>query len=151
MNYFIDQKLINDIFQKSMIIISLAGLFLYIRTIIIQNSFIFPEDKKMEVDKVIVIEKFESKMLENIENKNRVKKMKQKSFCNNLNMKKKCGNFSNKVACTSVECCVWASNKKSEMKCVPGDANGPKMKKDPNLINYDEYYYLDKEKKKVII
>jgi hypothetical protein len=149
MNYFLDQTVINKIFEKSMIILSLAGFFLYIRTLIIQKNFKFPEDKKMEVDKVIVIEKFESKLLENIENKNKVKQMKKKSFCNNLNMNKKCGNFDNKTACTSVECCVWAKNKNNDWKCIPGDANGPEMKKDSKLVNYDEYYYLDKEIKKL--
>ena len=89
MNYFLDQTLINNIFEKSLIIISLAGLFLYVRTIIIQKKFKFPDEKKMEVDKVIVIEKFESKILENIENKNKVKKMKKKALCNNINMNKK--------------------------------------------------------------
>jgi len=148
MNYFLDENLINEIFQKSMIIISLAGFFLYVRTIIIQNKFTFPEDKDMEVDKVIVIEKFESKMLENIENKNQIKKMKKNGFCNNLNMNSKCSKFDNKTACTSVECCVFAKNKNGS-NCVPGDANGPQMKKDKKLVNYDEYYYLDKEVKKL--
>jgi len=149
MNYFLDQTLINNIFEKSLIIISLAGLFLYVRTIIIQKKFKFPDEKKMEVDKVIVIEKFESKILENIENKNKVKKMKKKALCNNINMNKKCGNFDNKTACTSVECCVWAKNKKGASSCIPGDIDGPQMKKDAKLINYDEYYYLDNEIKKI--
>lgn len=149
MNYFLDQTIINKIFEKSMIIISLAGFFLYIRTLIIQKNFKFPDDKKMEVDKVIVIEKFESKLLENIENKKKVNKMKSKGFCNNINMNKKCNKFDNKTACTSVECCVWAKNKKGSQNCIPGDASGPQMKKDAKLISYDEYYYLDNEIKKI--
>lgn len=149
MNYFLTQENINYFFEKSMIILAFAGAFLYIRLLIIKMNFKFPSDENYEVDKVVVIEKFESKLLEKIENKNQYKKIKKNGFCNNIGMDKKCGNFDNKTACTSIDCCVWAKNKNGS-NCVPGDANGPKMQKDKKLMKYDEFYYLNKDKKKVV-
>ena len=62
-------------------------------------------------------------------------------------MAKKCGKFKNKNECTSVECCVFCKNKKVLIKI--SDANGPTMKKDKNLVNYDSYYYLQKGLNKI--
>ena len=81
-------------------------------------NFKFPSDENYEVDKVVVIEKFESKLLEKIENKNQYKN-KKNGFCNNIGMDKKCGNFDNKTACTSIDCCVWAKNKKTVLIVFP--------------------------------
>ncbi len=146
---FIKQEDINYFFEKSMIILAFAGAFLYIRLIIIKKNFKFPSDKKYEVNKVVVIEKFNSKIIEKIENKNTYDKIKKKGFCNNIGMDKKCGKFDNKTACTTIDCCVWAKNTNGVSNCIPGDISGPKMKKDKKLVKYDEFYYLNKDKKKV--
>jgi|UniRef100_A0A6C0C384 hypothetical protein len=145
---FITQQDINYFFEKTMIILAIAGAFLYIRILIIKMKFKFPSDKKYKLDKVVVIEKFDSKILENIENKKKYDAIKKKGFCNNIGMDKKCGEFDNKTACTTVDCCVWAKNKNGS-KCVPGDINGPQMQKDKSLTKYDEFYYLNKNKKLV--
>jgi hypothetical protein len=142
------QKLVNELFNNGLIIISIAGLFLWIRVLIIKWGLKFPDEKKKKVSELIVIEKFKNKIIENAENKKDIKKMKKNMFCNNIGMAKKCGKFKNKNECTSVECCVFAKNKKGS-NCVPGDANGPTMKKDKNLVNYDSYYYLQKGLNKI--
>ena len=142
------QKLIDDIFKNGLIIIIIASLFLFVRALIIKWNLKFPDEEKKEIGEEIVIEKFKNKVIENAENKKDVKKMKNNMFCNNIGMAKKCGKFSNKAECTSVECCVFAKNKKGS-NCVPGDAGGPTMKKDKNLVNYDSFYYMKKGLKKI--
>ncbi len=142
------QKIIDEIFNNGLIILTIASLFLFIRGLIIKWNLKFPEDRKKEVSEVIVIEKFKNKIIENAENKKDVKKMKKNMFCNNIGMAKKCGKFKKKAECTSVECCVFAKNKKGS-NCVPGDAEGPTMKKDKNLVNYDLFYYMTKGARKI--
>lgn len=142
------QKIIDEIFNNGLIILTIASLFLFIRGLIIKWNLKFPEDKKKEVSEVIVIEKFKNKIIENAENKKDLKKMKKNMFCDNIGMAKKCGKFKKKAECTSVECCVFAKNKKGS-NCVPGDAEGPTMKKDKNLVNYDLFYYMTKGAKKI--
>ncbi len=142
------QKIIDDIFKNGLIILTIASLFLLVRGFIIKSGLKFPDEEKKEVGEVIVIEKFKNKVIENAENKKDIKKMKKNMFCNNIGMAKKCGKFKNKAECISVECCVFAKNKKGS-NCVPGDAGGPTMKKDKNLVNYDAFYYMKNNKKKI--
>jgi hypothetical protein len=142
------QKLMNNLFNNGLIILTIAASFLFIRGLILKWDLKFPEDEKKEIQEEIVIEKFENKIIENAENKKNIKKMKKNMFCNNIGMAKKCGKFKNKSECTSVECCVFAKNKNGT-KCVPGNAGGPNMKKDNKLVNYDAFYYMTKGLKKL--
>tara|TARA_B110000008_G_C16964862_1_gene561560 strand:+ start:2368 stop:2808 length:441 start_codon:yes stop_codon:yes gene_type:complete len=142
------QKLFNDIFKNSMIIIAFAGAFLWVRVLIIKWNLKFPEDEKKVVGEEIIIEKFNSKIMKNAENKKDIKNMKKNMFCNNIGMAKKCGKFKRKSECTSVECCVFAKNKNGT-NCVPGNAMGPTMRKDKQLVNYDSFYYMKKKLKKL--
>ena len=112
-------------------------------------GFKTPEKKKPITKKVILIENFDDKelktpLLNNIINENKYESLKKKSFCNQNDLEKKCNKF-NKNSCI-LECCVCTSNKNGG-KCVEGNAGGPIMKKDDKLINYDEYYYLNKKYK----
>ena len=48
--------------------------------------------------------------------------------------------------CNVAKCCVWAKNNDTE-ECIEGDKSGPMFQQDKNGINYDEYYYLNKQVK----
>jgi hypothetical protein len=140
------RDLVETFFQNTMLIIAFAGFFLYIRMFIVRNNIKFAEEKEKHIENVVVIEKFESKLMKDIKQQNKIDKAAKEVFCNNKNMKKKCSKFTSKDACTTINCCVWAKSKNGT-SCVPGDANGPEMELDGKLAKYDEYYYLIQKKK----
>ena len=111
----------------------------------------FPKEIKPILDKVIVIENFEnnleSPLTVNSISKKEYNALKKNSFCDSENLENKCKELgkNGKVGC-NIDCCVWASNKNGG-SCVQGNKEGPIMKKDAKLVNYDEYYFLNKKYK----
>ena len=142
------RNVLDSFFQNSMLILAFAGFFLYVRMFVVRYDLKFPDEKERHIDKVVVIEKFESGLMKNMREQNKIDEASKDVFCNNKGMKKKCGKFGSKDACTTIDCCVWAKSKNGS-SCVPGDANGPEMERDGKLAKYDEYYYLNKKKKKL--
>lgn len=136
------QNNIDDIFFVAYLLFLLSFILYYL-------GFSLPEDKKKEIDHVVVMESFKpDKLSLTDKDLNNYKKIKIKSFCENGDLEKKCKSLkkSGIKGCSSTNCCVWASNKYGS-DCVEGNKNGPLLKKDNNLKDYDYYYYLNKRHK----
>lgn len=136
-------------------ILFVTYIFLFIAFFIYIFKIKFNNDADTETKRVVVMETMSNDLqndllLSKIKNENQFNKLTKDLFCDSKNVEGKCNDLgkNGKKGCISVDCCVWVNNKNGT-NCVNGDKDGPLMKKDDKLVNYDEYYYLNEKPKKV--
>jgi hypothetical protein len=136
-------------------ILSVTYIFLFIAFFMYVFKIKFPKEEEKETKRVVIMETMTNELnndplIKKIRSENKFNDRSKDLFCDSSDIEGKCENLgkTGKKGCTSIDCCVWVTNKNGG-KCVEGGKDGPLMKKDEKLINFDEYYYLNESAKKV--